>query len=146
VDGEFLVLSVRDGELAQSGNWVYVWLVRDADFAVVYVGATGLGPETRVWLHLHDSDPEVGRMAARFERIASAELDVLAMRVPDEVSRADVRDAVGARLEEEGLLAPGAIVDHLLPLVEPSPECLELAGRFVARVRTYAEQQAAPLH
>ena len=138
---EFLVLPVRDGE-PEPENWVYAWLEGGA---VVYVGATGLSPAIRTWLHLHDADPDVGRMRARFERLAEAELDVLAMRVPDEVSRADVRDAVGARLEEEGLLAPGAIVDHLLPLVEPSPECLELADRFVARVRTYAEQQGAPL-
>jgi hypothetical protein len=138
---EFLVLSVRDGE-PEPESWVYAWLERGA---VVYVGATGLAPATRTWLHLHDPDPEVGRMAARFDRLAEAELDVLAMRVPAEVSRADVRDAVGARLGEEGLLAPGAIVDHLLPLVEPSPECVELADRFVARVRTYAEQEGPPL-
>jgi hypothetical protein len=138
---EFVVLPVRGGE-PEAENWVYAWLERGA---VVYVGATGLAPATRTWLHLNDPDPEVGRIRARFERLAEAELDVLAMRVPDEVSRADVRDAVGARLEEEGLLAPGAVVDHLLPLVEPSPESLELADRFVARVRTYAEQQGAPL-
>ena len=143
--GEFLVLPVRGGELADSGNWVYAWLERSADLLVVYVGATALPPATRTWLHLHDADPDVGRMAARFERLADVELDVLAMRVPDEISRADVRDVVGVRLEEEGLLAPGAILDHLQPLVDPAPECLELAGRFVARVRTYAEQGGAPL-
>jgi hypothetical protein len=142
---EFLVLPVRDGELADSGNWVYAWLERSADFAVVYVGATGLAPATRMWLHLHDADPDIGRMAARFERLADVELDVLAMRVPDEISRADVRDLVGLRLGEEGLLAPDAILDHLQPLVDPPPECVELAERFVARVRTYAEQGSAPL-
>ena len=142
---EFLVLPVRGGELAEGGNWVYAWLERSADFAVVYVGATGLAPATRTWLHLHDADPDVGRMAARFERLADAELDVLAMRVPDEISRADVRDVVGVRLEEEGLLGPDAILDHLQPLVDPPPECVELAERFVARVRTYAEQEDAPL-
>jgi hypothetical protein len=142
---EFLVLPVRDGELAGGGNWVYAWLERSADFAVVYVGATGLEPATRTWLHLHDSDPDVGRMRARFERVSAAELDVVAMRVPEEVSRADVRDVLGVRLEEEGLLSPDAILDHLQPLVDPSPECVELAERFVARVRTYGEQQGAPL-
>jgi hypothetical protein len=145
VGGEFVVLPVRDGELAGGGSWVYAWLERSADSAVVYVGATGLAPATRMWLHLHDADPDVGRMAARFERLGDAELDVLAMRVPDELSRADVRDVVGVRLEEEGLLAPDAILDHLQPLVAPSPECVELAERFVARVRTYAEQGGAPL-
>jgi len=144
VGGEFVVLPVRAGELA-GGNWVYAWLERSAGFTVVYVGATGLAPETRVWLHLHDADPDVGRMAVRFERLEDAELDVLAMRVPDEISRADVRDVVGVRLGEEGLLAPDAILDHLQQLVDPSPECVELAERFVARVRTYAEQEDAPL-
>ena len=118
---------------------MYAWLERGA---VVYVGATGLAPATRTWLHVHDPDPEVGRMAARFERLAEAELDVLAMRVPDEVSRADIRDAVGARLEEEGLLAPGAIIDHrcrswsLRPRVSssqtascPRPDVRGAAGR-----------------
>ena len=143
--GEFLVLPVRGGDLAEAVNWVYAWLERSADFAVVYVGATGLAPATRMWLHLHDADPDVGRMAARFERLADVKLDVLAMRVPDELSRADVRDVVGVRLEEEGLLAPDAIVDHLQPLVDPPPECVELAERFVARLRTYAEQEGAPL-
>jgi hypothetical protein len=145
MSGEFLVLPVRGGELVDDGNWVYAWLERSADFTVVYVGATALAPATRTWLHLHDGDPDVGRMAARFERLADVELDVLAMRVPDEVSRADVRDVVGVRLEEEGLLAADAILDHLQPLVDPPPECVELADRFVARVRTYAEQEGAPL-
>jgi hypothetical protein len=142
---EFLVVHVRDGEIADAGSWVYAWLERGADFAVVYVGATVLHPATRMWLHLNDPDPEIGRMAARFDRLAAAQLDVLAMRVPDEISRADVRDAVAARLEAERLLAADAIVDHLQPLVDPPPECVELADHFVARVRTYAEQQGAPL-
>jgi hypothetical protein len=142
---EFLVVNVRDGEIADAGSWVYAWLECAADFAVVYVGATGLDPSTRMWLHLNDPDPDVGRMAARFERLATTELDVLAMRVPNEISRADVRDAIGARLEADGLLAPDALVDHLQPLVDPPAECVELADRFVARVRTYAEQQRAPL-
>jgi hypothetical protein len=131
---EFVVLRVRGGELETAGNWVYAWV--DEAGRVVYVGATGLDPPTRVWLHLHDPDPEVGRMAARFERVASAPLDVLAMRVPDEVPRADVRDALGARLAEEGLLADDAITDHLQLALEPVAETLELADRFVARLRS----------
>ena len=132
---EFVVVRVRDGELAEAGNWVYAWI--DQTGLVVYVGATGLDPGTRVWLHLHDQDPDVGRMVARFERLAESELDVLAMSVPDEVSRADVRDALGVRLADEGLLAGDAIMDHLqLPLAS-SPETLELAERFVARLRSH---------
>jgi len=51
---EFVVVRVRDGEL-QAGNWVYAWI--DKAGPVVYVGATGLDPRTRVWLHVHDPDP-----------------------------------------------------------------------------------------
>src|SRR4051812_44484179 len=36
----------------------------DGERGVVYVGATGLHPAARAWLHLHDPDPEVGRAAA----------------------------------------------------------------------------------
>lgn len=132
-DAEFVVLHVRDGELG-GGNWVYAWV--DEAGLVVYVGATGLDPRTRVWLHLHDSDPDVGRMAARFERLFDSALDVLAMSIPEEVSRADVRDALGARLGEEGLLAEDALTDHLQLPLDSSAETLELADRFVARLRS----------
>jgi hypothetical protein len=131
---EFVVMRVRDGELTDAENWVYVWI--DQAGLVVYVGATGLDPHTRVWLHLHDPDPEVGRMAARFERLSESELDVLAMSVPDAVSRADVRDALGVRLADEGLLADDAITDHLQLPLDSAAETLELADRFVARLRS----------
>ena len=134
---EFVVVRVRNGELAEVGNWVYAWV--DQTGLVVYVGATGLDPRTRVWLHLHDQDPDVGRMATRFERLAESELDVLAMSVPDEISRADVRDALGVRLADEGLLADDAITDHLQLPLDSSVETQELAERFVARLRSYLE-------
>jgi hypothetical protein len=122
---------------------VYAWI--DEAGLVVYVGATGLDPRTRVWLHLHDPDPDVGRMAARFGRLSATQLDVLALTVPEEMSRADVRDALGARLADEGLLAEDAITDHLqLPLYS-SAETVEVAERFVARLRSYLEPAEAPL-
>jgi hypothetical protein len=132
---EFVVVRVRDGELADTCNWVYAWL--DEARLVVYVGATGLDPRTRAWLHLHDDDPDVGRMAARFERLSTSQLAVLAMSVPDEVSRADVRDALGARLADEGLLADDAITDHLQLVLDPGEPALELVERFVARLRSH---------
>jgi hypothetical protein len=132
---EFVVARVRDGELVDMGNWVYAWL--DEAGLVVYVGATGLDPRTRVWLHLHDDDPDVGRMAARFERLAESQFTVLAMSVPEEIPRADVRDALGARLADEGLLAEDAITDHLQLPLDSSAETLELAERFVARLRSH---------
>ena len=134
---EFVLVPVRDGELADE-NWVYAWI--EEATAVVYVGATGLDPRTRVWLHLHDADPDVGRMAARFDRLDTAGLDVLAMVVPAEIPRADVRDVLGARLSEEGLLAEDAIIDHLQLALEPEPDAVELAERFLGRLRAYLAQ------
>ena len=131
---EFVVLRVRDGELADAGSWVYVWI--DEAALVVYVGATGLDPQTRAWLHLHHDDPEIGRLAARFSRLLTSELDVLAMSVPEAVSRADVRDLLGARLAEEGLLADDAITDHLQLVLDPGEETVELVEHFVARLRS----------
>lgn len=135
---EFVLVGVRDGELDEE-NWVYTWI--DADGAVVYVGATGLDPRTRVWLHLHDPDPDVGRMSASFERLADTQLEVLAMRVPGELSRAEVRDVLGERLREEGLLGEDAITDHLQLVLQATPEALEVADRYVARLRAYVEQR-----
>jgi hypothetical protein len=138
VDSEFVLVRVREAELDEE-NWVYTWI--DADGAVVYVGATGLDPRTRVWLHLHDPDPELGRMSARFERLGDVPLEVLAMRVPDELSRAEVRDVLGERLRDEGLLGEDAITDHLQLVLEATPEALEVAERYVARLRVYVEQR-----
>jgi hypothetical protein len=135
---EFVLVNVRDGELDEE-NWVYTWI--DADGAVVYVGATGLDPRMRVWLHLHDPDPDVGRMSARFERLADTQLEVLAMHVPGELSRAEVRDVLGERLREEGLLGDDAITDHLQLVLQATPEALEVADRYVARLRAYVEQR-----
>jgi hypothetical protein len=137
-DAEFVLVRVRDGELDEE-KWVYTWI--DADGAVVYVGATGLDPRTRVWLHLHDADPDVGRMSARFERLADTPLEVLAMRVPDELSRAEVRDVLGERLRDEGLLGEDAITDHLQLVLEATTEALEVAERYVARLRVYLERR-----
>jgi hypothetical protein len=137
-DTEFVLVGVRGGELGEE-NWVYTWI--DAAGAVVYVGATGLDPTTRVWLHLHDPDPEVGRMSARFERLRETQLEVLAMRIPDALSRAEVRDVLGERLREEGLLGEDAITDHLQLVLTATSEALELADRYVARLRAYVEQR-----
>ena len=137
IDDTFVLLRVRDGELAESENWVYVWL--DDAGGVVYIGATGLDPRTRAWLHLHHPDPEIGRLRARFARHDTGELEVLAMRVPPGVARADVRDALGARLADEGLFAEGAITDHLQRPLAASEESQELAEHLLARVRAHVE-------
>ena len=89
---DVLVLEVRLGELQGSGSWVYAWLGAEG---VVYVGATGLHPATRTWLHLTDEDPNVGRVRARYPGWDAEELDVVALRLPDEEDR-----QAGGRLHE----------------------------------------------
>jgi hypothetical protein len=105
---DLLVLRVRDGELAHAGSWVYAWVGASG---VVYVGATGLAPATRTWLHLHDEDPNVGRLRARYPHSATEELDVIALRLPDGVDRQEVKHAVVTRLGERGLLSERHVCD-----------------------------------
>jgi hypothetical protein len=112
---ELLVLRVRDGEVADAGSWVYAWV---GDSGVVYVGATGLPPTTRTWLHLHDEDPNVGRLRARYPDSAREELDVLALRLPEGVDRQEVKHAVVTRLGERGLLSERHVCDP--PAAVPS--------------------------
>lgn len=120
-----LLLRVRDGELPAEA-WVYAWTSADG---VVYVGATGLHPATRTWLHLHDEDPNVGRMRARYPDLANEELDVLAHELPTGVDRQQVRHGAVTALGERGLLSARHVCDT--PLVaEPHPE----TETFVASV------------
>jgi hypothetical protein len=105
---ELLVLPVRDGEVADSGSWVYAWVGRGG---VVYVGATGLHPATRTWLHLHDEDPNVGRLRARYPDSADEELDIVALRLPDGEDRQAVKHAVVTLLGERGLLSDRHVCD-----------------------------------
>ena len=88
---------------------------------VVYVGATTLHPATRTWLHLHDEDPNVGRMRARYPELADEELDVLAFELPDGVDRQQVRHGAVARLAERGLLSDRHVCDPPRE-AEPSAE------------------------
>lgn len=100
-----VLLQIREGELTDVGSFVYVW-VRAGERRVVYVGATGLPPAARTWLHLHDPDPEVGRIRAGYPPAASEALDVLAFTLPAGVAREDLRDSLVLSLHEDGLLAP----------------------------------------
>lgn len=118
-----VILRVKEGELESGARWVYAWIAHDG---VVYVGATTLHPETRTWLHLHDDDPNVGRMRARFAELAGEELDVLALELPDEVDRQQVRHGAVTILGERGLLSPRHVNDPVLAK-EPHPE----TDRFV---------------
>jgi hypothetical protein len=113
-----LALEVRGGELVSAGQWVYAWLARDG---VVYVGATALHPETRTWLHLHDEDPEIGRMRHRFDALQEQDLDVLAFPLAEETDRQRVRHGAVRLLDVRGLLSPRHVCDPALD-AEPAPE------------------------
>ncbi len=97
---------------------MYAWTGADG---VVYVGATGLHPATRTWLHLHDDDPNVGRMRERYPQLANEELDVLAYELPAGVDRQQVRHGAVTALGERGLLSERHVCDPPLA-AKPNPE------------------------
>jgi hypothetical protein len=128
---ELVVLRVREGEVAESGSWVYAWVGREG---VVYVGATALHPATRTWLHLHDEDPNVGRLRARYPDSARNELDVVALRLPEGVDRQEVKHAVVTRLGELGLLSERHVCDP--PAAAPSsPAAARLVDAVAEHLR-----------
>lgn len=111
MENEAILLQVRDGELVGVGSWVYVWLRPGADRPVVYVGSTGVPPVVRIWLHLHDTDPDIGRLLARYPDVAHDPLDVLAFQVPARLDRAAVKAGLVDRLETRGLLSERYVGD-----------------------------------
>ncbi|WP_116949383.1 hypothetical protein [Jiangella endophytica] len=111
MENEAILLQVRDGELVGVGSWVYAWLRPGAGRPVVYVGSTGVPPVVRIWLHLHDTDPDIGRMLARYPDVARDPLDVLAFPVPARLDRAAVKAALVDRLETRGLLSEQYVGD-----------------------------------
>jgi hypothetical protein len=119
-----MLLRVRAGELELGPQWVYAWVAHDG---VVYVGATALHPETRTWLHLHHDDPEIGRMRARYDELAAEELDVVAVELPDDADRQQVRHGAVALLGERGLLSDRPVCDPPLPAA-PTPQAEELVA------------------
>ena len=126
-----LVLKVRAGKLESSGQWVYAWIASDG---VVYVGATEVHPETRTWLHLHDDDPNVGRMRARFPGLAGEDLDVLALELPAGVDRQQVRHGAVAQLAERGALSDRQVCDPP-SLAAPHPETDRFVEAIEARLQ-----------
>jgi hypothetical protein len=105
---DLVELRVRDGNLADSGSWVYVWMLEGH---VIYVGTTGLPPEVRTWLHLHDPDPDIGRVRARYPGIGIDSLDVIAFRLPESAPRSHVKVAVIDHLSATGLLSEHYVGD-----------------------------------
>jgi hypothetical protein len=112
MESEAILLQVRDGELVGIGSWVYVWLRAGQDRPVVYVGSTGVPPVVRTWLHLHDADPDIGRIVARYPQVSSEPLDVLAFSVPAPLSRTSVKSALIDRLESRHLLSERYVGDQ----------------------------------
>jgi hypothetical protein len=100
-----LVLHVRGGEIGNEQAWIYAWLRLTPTRPVIYVGATGLNPALRAWLHLHDGDPEVGRVAANYAAADTEPLDVVAVRLPPDVPRQRAKQAAIDAVARRGLLA-----------------------------------------
>lgn len=88
-------IGVTDGELTGDESWVYVWL---KDGEVLYVGATRLPLAARIWLHLTDEDPVVGRIRAQHPEAMKGHVTVRGWRLANSVDRATVRDALSAIL------------------------------------------------
>ena len=139
-DEDLVVLHVHGGEITDAGSWVYAWLRVDGDRPVIYVGATGLQPGTRAWLHLHDPDPDIGRVAARYPASLDEPLEVVAVQVPEGVSRSDTKTVAIARLAEAGLLSEHYVGDS--PVAD-LPPVAAAAGRPIERLVSYVGRHAA---
>lgn len=147
MEDEAVLLQVRDGDLVGIGSWVYVWLRPGVGRPVVYVGSTGVPPVVRTWLHLHDSDPEVGRVRARYPDAAREALDVLAFPVPPPLSRAAVKSALVERLEARGLLSDQYVGDQPALLTargNVGPAADWMAQQVVAHSRTTGTSSQIP--
>lgn len=106
--GALTVIHVRDGMPAASESWLYVWLSLTSR-SVIYVGGTGLSPQTRTWLHLNHPDPEIGRIAALYPGISGEPFDVLAMPLPEEHTRPVARAELIRQLDSLGMLGAGYV-------------------------------------
>ena len=95
------LITVRQGSVRPTGSWLYVW-VDTADGAIAYVGATGFDPELRAHLHLTSDNPDHGRVRASVPRFQERDFDVLAFKLPDNVSRSEVKAALVGQLAEGG--------------------------------------------
>jgi hypothetical protein len=127
-----VALQVRDGELVDSGSWVYVWLRPGSERRVIFVGATALPPAARMWLHLHHEDPDIGWIAARYPVAggdANETFDILAFPVPEGVARRAMRDALIARLAAAGELS--ALYCGFPPVEQGDPDGASAAAEAV---------------
>jgi hypothetical protein len=98
------ILQVRNGEIQSNESWVYVW-IEQISHLVIYVGSTSSNPELRIWLHLHDPNPDIGRIIARRPAAIEEDFEVLACPVPPFTSRSSVKEFLIQRLSESGQLS-----------------------------------------
>lgn len=92
-------IHVHRGVFDDDGAWVYVW--RTTEGEILYVGATGIPPRVRAWLHVNDDDPAVGRIRAQHPQILDVSVDVLAFRLGPGSNRQQVKRALTALLAGE---------------------------------------------
>ena len=92
------IVRVAEGELTDVGSWVYVWVKAGT---IVYVGATGLPPEVRTWLHLHHEDPAIGRVRAEHPAALEGQVEIHAYQLDPSVDRQAVRRALTELLNDD---------------------------------------------
>ena len=102
---------VDAGVFDDAGSWVYVW--RTTDGVIGHVGATGMPPKMRAWLHVNHDDPDIGRVRAQHPELLGARVEVLAFEIAAGIERQQVRDALRAILaaEEPDPALPRAAVE-----------------------------------
>ena len=93
------LITVRQGNVRPTGSWLYVW-VDTADGSIAHVGATGFDPELRAHLHLTSENPDHGRVRASVPRFQERDFDVLAFKLPANVSRSELKAALVEQLAE----------------------------------------------
>lgn len=92
-------VALHDGELEES-SWIYAWIHDTDPPAVAYIGATGLPPVVRAWLHIHDDDPDVGRVRAQHPELLLGDATVRAFQIHPDLDRQEVKAVVLSQLAE----------------------------------------------
>lgn len=130
-------LRLPGGRLADE-SWAYV--VLSGTGRVLHVGATGLPPMVRLWLHLNDPDPAVGRLRVEVDADDLLDAVVVAVEVPAGVDRRAVRDLVRRwSVDDEGSAAADPTAGPVVPgapggaAVDPVGRC---AAELVSRVES----------
>jgi hypothetical protein len=127
------LIAVRQGNVRPTGSWLYVW-VDTADGAIAYVGATGFDPELRTHLHLTSENPDHGRVRASVPRFQERDFDVLAFRLPENVSRSELK----AALVEQLAVGDRKVAENADAGMVPG-----VVGRIIRALESYRSQLPA---